>query len=117
MLGARENRLKVHRLPNGPGLDILRVEGDPERLPIHAELSWLNRQTGQPTGVPPPRCLGHELDARKVAERFEIKRKVASASRYARLEHPQLPPSHGGEHVAQPAALTDRHVLVIGDRF
>ena len=96
-----EDGLQVHRLPDRPGLDVCRLQGDSQRFAIHPELLWLDRNAGEPTGVAPPRRLGHECDAGKSAERFDIEREVLSASCHSPFEHAQLPASYSSEHVAQ----------------
>ncbi|MFZ2618530.1 MAG: hypothetical protein WA077_21300 [Anaerolineae bacterium] len=58
----------MHRLPNGPGLDVFRFEGQTHSLPVSAELSRINGNHRQPAVATAPRRLGHEGDAGQVAQ-------------------------------------------------
>lgn len=49
-LAVAERRPQVRRLPQRPRLDVFRLQRQPDVLACGAELGWVNRDNGQPTG-------------------------------------------------------------------
>ena len=68
MLDAREDGLEMQGLPDGAGLDVLRLKGETQVLAGEARSLGIDGQTGEPTGRLTPGGLGLHDEARQAGE-------------------------------------------------
>ena len=61
-LAALEDRLQVHRFPQGTGFDTLGLQRQADVLPGGTELGRIDRDYGQVAVGPPPGRCGYETD-------------------------------------------------------
>ena len=107
------NRLHVHRPPHRSGFNVLSLKGLLHSLSVGAEVVWVDQDTGQPARSLSERRLGHELQARKITEGFDITPEDGPTAVDPRVQHPQLSSSHGGQQVAQPVIVSDFAVEIV----
>ena len=114
----RVDRLEVHRLPERPGLDVLGLEREPDRLAVGAER--VRRRRGCTSARRCPRRTrasgmnampGHAVEERPVAVADPAPRCDALRQRL------ELRAPERGEQVAHPVVEADLEVLVVGDRL
>jgi len=117
--GARAGveRLEVHRLPHRPRLDVLRLEGAPDRLAVGAERLGVDEQAGQPAVALAVAGLGHEGDPRQVAEPLPVEGEVAPPCGDPLAERRELAASNRREEVRQPVVVPEDLVLVVRRRL
>lgn len=90
----------MHRLPNGAGLDVGRLESEPHFHPVCAKGFRVDGQRRQPAGVETPVVFGHEGDARQIAKGGFVMIEVAPPGCDPLIQHFWLRPADAGRHVA-----------------
>ena len=107
----------MHRLPNGPGLDVFRFEGQTHSLSVSVKLGWINGNHRQPAVAAAPRRFGHEGDAGQVAQGLDVGVEIAPARLHPLLQHLELPAPAGRQHVAETLVVADLRMLVVRGRI
>src|ERR1022692_2714047 len=105
-------RLKVHGLPYGAGLDIGGVETSNKLVARTPELFLVDQKTTQPIGVQPIGGLRHKRDTGQVAEGLVIAECNGTSLVDAKSENLKLTASNPGQHVAHAVVVAHFGMLV-----
>ena len=94
------------------------LEGQPDLLPICAELRGIDQDAGEPPIGLPVGGDRHELDPRKLAQGRSGRSSFILLRRSIRLvQSSELCPTESGEQIAEPVVVADDRVFVVGERL
>ena len=95
-----KGRLKMHWLPDRAGLDVATIHGHADVFPRGTEFLGVDRDAREPSRRHAGRVLGHEFDARQIAQFATIELEICPTLLHALIEHAELSPSDGGQQIA-----------------
>src|SRR5664280_436412 len=93
MLAAGIQRLEVHGLPDGAGLDVCGIQGADEFVARATDLPLFDQEATQPICMQAVRRLRHERDAGKVREGVAIAERDGPSLLDTKVQACELPPS------------------------
>ena len=112
-LGAGEDRLEMHGLPDGAGLDVLGFQREPNLLAGDARYFGINGQASQPAGRLSPRSLQLHGHAWQRHEGFGVGLEMSATTRDFAGETGELAEPDAGGDIAETVIITDGGMLVM----
>src|SRR5438309_6369947 len=110
--GRSVERLHVHGLPDGPGLDLGPVQIFDQSVPGTPKFTFVDEKTTQPIGMQPITCLWHKLDSRKAGQIFGVAQCNSSSLLNTFVQGAQLPAPDTSEYIAESIVVAQFAVLV-----